>query len=144
MFALAMFGSILEKYIGSKKFLIVFFSAGIISSIADILFYSATLGTSGAIFGLLGALTVIRPKQVVWALGVPMYIVIAAFVWVGVDLAGLFSPDGTAHAAHLFGMGGGFASGFLLRSRYTEPKRPKKKEIISDRELDEWEEKYMK
>ncbi len=145
MFALALFGSILEKHIGSRKFLLVFFSTGILSSVADVLFYPATLGASGAVFGLLGCLTVIRPKQIVWALGVPMYIIAAAVIWILLDLSGMFYPDNVAHAAHLFGMGGGMAIGLLLRGRYKEPPKPKKnrEEAITDEELDEWERHHM-
>jgi len=144
MFALALFGSILEKYIGSRNFLFVFFSTGIVSSIADIIFYHATLGASGAVFGLLGCLAIIRPKQVVWALGVPMYIIVAAVIWVLLDLTGMFYPDNVAHAAHLFGLGFGFVTGLKFRGKYKEPEKPKEHgEMISDQELDEWEKKYM-
>lgn len=144
MLPLALFGSILEKYIGSKNFLIVFFSTGLVSSMGDIIFYPATLGASGAVFGLLGALTIIRPRQIVWALGVPMYIIVAAVIWILLDLTGMFYPDNIAHAAHLFGMGFGMAIGFKLRGKYKEPKKPKEREdVISEKELDEWEENYM-
>jgi membrane associated rhomboid family serine protease len=145
MFALALFGSILEKYIGSKNLLLVFFATGIASSAADTIFYEATLGASGAVLGLLGCLAVIRPRQVVWALGVPMYIIVAAGIWVMLDLTGMFYPDNVAHAAHLFGMGCGMVIGLVLRGRYGEPaKVEKSSEAISDEELDEWERKYMK
>lgn len=145
MFALALFGSILEKYIGSRNFLIVFFATGLASSAADVLFYEATLGASGAVFGILGCLTIIRPRQIVWALGVPMYIVVAAVIWILLDLTGMFYPDNVAHAAHLFGMGCGMVFGAGLRGKYKEPaKKMRKEETLSDDELDEWESKYMK
>lgn len=150
MFALALFGLILEKYIGTRNFLIVFFGSAIVSSIADIAFYPATLGASGAVFGLLGCLAVIRPKQVVWALGIPMYIIVTAFIWVMIDLTGMFYPDNIAHAAHLFGMGFGIVMGFFWRDGHKAPRKPDepascdgKEEVISERELDEWERKYM-
>ena len=148
MFALALFGSILEKYIGSKNFLLVFFATGLLSSVADIMFYQATLGASGAVFGLLGCLTMIRPRQIVWTLGVPMYIVAAAVIWILLDFTGMFYPGNVAHAAHLFGMGGGIVIGFSLRGRYKvqEPRKAASagsEEVISERELDEWEKKYM-
>ena len=144
MFALALFGSILEKYTGSRNFLLVFFSTGIVSSVADIIFYPATLGASGAVFGVLGCLAIIRPKQVVWTLGVPMYIAAAAVIWVLLDLTGMFYPDNVANAAHLFGLGFGMLIGLKLRGRYREPEKPKRpRETISDKELDEWEKQYM-
>ncbi len=145
MSALAIFGSILEKYIGSRKFLMVFFATGLASSAADVMFYEATLGASGAVFGLLGCLTVIRPRQIVWALGVPMYISVAAAVWILLDLTGVFYPDNVAHAAHLFGMGCGMVFGAGLRGRYRETPRKKRRESpITEKELDSWEEKYMR
>jgi membrane associated rhomboid family serine protease len=145
MFALSVFGSIFEKHVGSRTFLIVFFLGGFASSIADIIFYPATLGASGAIFAVLGCLAVFRPRQVVWAMGVPMYVIIAFFVWMAVDLLGLYSPDGIAHASHLAGMAYGGAYGLLLRREIPQPKRTKPKEdgLPSDRELDEWERKWM-
>ncbi len=145
LFALALFGSILEKRVGPNMFLIIFFISGIVSSAGDILFYPVTLGASGAIFGVLGTLAILRPRLVIWALGVPMYMIVAAFVWAALDLTGLFTPDNIAHAAHLFGLGYGMATGLYLRKEYGD-KRVKRKgeKIISEKELDEWEGKYMK
>jgi len=144
LFALLLFGSILEKIVGSKKFLLIFFIAGIISAFGDVLFYHAAVGASGAIFGILGCLAVLRPKMIVWAVGVPMYMIVAIVIWALLDLAGIFYPDNVAHAAHLFGMAFGIAAGLWIRSEYKEPKKQEVKyEIVSDEELDEWEEKYM-
>ena len=144
LFALLLFGSILEKVIGSKKFLLIFFIAGIVSAFGDVLFYPAAVGASGAIFGVMGCLAVLRPKLIVWAYGIPMYMVVAIFIWAFLDLAGIFYPDNVAHAAHLFGMAFGIASGLWIRSEYKEPRKQEVKyEILSDEELDEWEEKYM-
>src|SRR3989338_7488538 len=51
MFALMMFCLILEKVIGSKNFLILYFASGIVSGLVSILFYDSIIGASGAIFG---------------------------------------------------------------------------------------------
>lgn len=144
LFALALFGSILEKQVGSKLFLIIFFVGGVISSFGDILFYEATIGASGAIFAILGSLAILRPKLVVWALGVPMPALVAAFIWALLDLAGMFYPGDVAHAAHLFGLGFGIIFGFKLRKKYKVYEKPKRKEkVMSDKELEEWEKEYM-
>lgn len=149
MFALALFGSILEKYVGYKTFLILFFVGGIFSSIADIMFYNITLGASGAIFAVLGSLAALRPKLVVWAFGAPMYMIIAVILWTLIDLVGVFYPDNIAHFSHLFGLAFGVIYGLWLRTINKEhkkkpSKKEKQKEIISDEELDRWEEKWMK
>jgi len=153
LFALLLFGTILEKYIGSRKFLFVFFSAGIVSSVGDIMFYNATLGASGAVFGIIGTLAVIRPKLIVWAFGAPMYMIIAAILWAALDFAGVFYPDNIAHVAHLLGMGFGIIAGLELRLRYRKRFKEKKKplekvsskdEKPTEEELDKWEEEWMK
>jgi membrane associated rhomboid family serine protease len=146
MFALAVFGSIFEKKAGSGNFLIVFFLGGLASSLADVIFYPSTLGASGAIFAVLGCLAVFRPRTVVWAMGVPMYVIIALFVWAAIDLAGLYSPDSIAHASHLAGMAYGGAYGLWLRRLRPEPERVKEPDddLPTEEELEKWEEEYMK
>ena len=77
LFALVLFGSILEKLIGGRKFLWIFFISGILANIIAVNFYDSSLGASGAIFGIIGALIVIRPMLMVWAFGRPMPIFVA-------------------------------------------------------------------
>src|SRR3989344_6819428 len=61
LFALAFFGSILERFIGGGWFLTVFFVTGILANLISVNFYDSSLGASGAIFGVLGALIFVRP-----------------------------------------------------------------------------------
>lgn len=145
LFALLLFGSILEKTVGSKKFLIIFFAAGIVSGFADLIFYTSAVGASGAIFGIMGSLAVIRPKLIVWVMGIPMYMIIAVFIWALLDLGGMFYQSNIAHAAHLFGMVFGIAVGLWIRIKHREPKRKHevKYEVVSDADLDDWERRYM-
>ena len=144
MFALGLFGFILEKIIGSKNFLILFFSAGLIAGIGSVPFYEAALGASGAIFGVLGCLAILRPKMRVYISFVPMPMIIAALVWIGGDLLGMFVPSNVANAAHLFGMGIGIIFGLILRKEYGEKLfRKKEGPIISEREFQDWEDKYL-
>ncbi|UCG95121.1 MAG: rhomboid family intramembrane serine protease [archaeon] len=123
MFALGLFGFILENIIGSKRFLFIYFVAGIAASLGAAIFYPASLGASGAIFGILGTLTVLRPRMKVWVLGVPMPMFVAAILWAGIDLIGMFAPGNTANAAHLFGLGAGLLAGYLLKGKFRLPKR---------------------
>ena len=144
MFALGLFGLVLENVIGSKKFLLVFFISGVIAGIGSILFYSASIGASGAIYGIMGALAVLRPKMTVYIGLVPLPMALAVIFWAAGDLLGLFIPtDLTAHAAHLFGLIFGLIYGIYLRRDYGEVPIKKKKEKINDKEFKAWEEEYM-
>ena len=115
LFALALFGSILEKFIGGKKFLLVFFLSGIFANIIAINFYDSSLGASGAIYGILGALTILRPLMVVWAFGLPMPMFIAAILWTIGAVLGIFMPSNIGHIAHLSGIFIGVLFGIILR-----------------------------
>lgn len=148
LFALLLFGSILEKLIGGKKFLIVFFVTGILANLMSVNFYSSSLGASGAIFGVIGTLIIVRPLLPIWAFGVPMPIFIAGLIWAGIDIVGAIgflvgNPlNNTGNIAHLSGM----IFGFLLGIWY----RPKKKKTFEMKvEFDEpsfrrWEDVYVR
>jgi len=144
MFALGLFGSVLEDIIGGKKFLLTFFASGIIAGIGSLIFYTSSIGASGAIYGILGALAILRPRMVVYVGFVPLPMFLAVILWTAGDLLGLFSPsDLIAHAAHLFGLVFGLIYGIYLRKDYGETFVKKPKEEISDKEFKAWEEKYM-
>jgi len=134
MFALLLFGSILEKLIGEKKFLVVFFVSGILANLVSINFYSTSLGASGAIFGVIGALIFIRPLLPVWAFGVPMPIFVAGVLWAAGDVIGIFVPSGIANIAHLSGMLFGLIMGAMFRG-----KRRKKKSYVDEESVRKWE-----
>jgi len=53
LFALLFFGSVLERFIGGRRFLYVFFVTGILANLVSVNFYSTSLGASGAIFGII-------------------------------------------------------------------------------------------
>ena len=146
MIALVLFGLILESIIGSKKFLIIFFITGIIASIGSAFFYEASLGASGAIMGIIGALAILRPKMMIYVpFGFipPMPMIVAAGLWALIDLAGMFYPSQTANAAHLFGLGAGVVIGLVLREKFSA--RTKKREkILTERDVDKWEDEYMR
>ena len=148
MFALGLFGIILERVIGSRNFLVLYFSGAIAGNIAALFFYpnSLSLGASGAIMAVLGALTVLRPKLVLY-IGGPLPMILLAFMWVVIDVVGIFSPDtGIGHAAHLAGFGFGAIYGYAMREKYSQEREIKKRaEVeVSEAYLSEWEKKYMK
>lgn len=141
LFALALFGFILEKLIGSKRFLIVFFASGIIANLIAVNFYDSSLGVSGAIYGILGCLAVLRPLMMIWAFGFPMPMFIAAIVWVGAGILGVFMPSNVGDIAHLSGIFIGFLFGLILTEWRTT-----KKELIKFPEgyMRVWENEHMR
>ena len=150
LFALLLFGSILEKLIGYKKFLLVFFVTGILANLISVNFYLSSLGASGAIFGIIGALIIVRPGVPVWAFGVPMPIFIAGIIWAGGDILGAIgfftgNPiNNTGNIAHLSGMFFGFIFGALYRRRIKREKKDKLSIKFNEDTMRSWESTYMK
>src|SRR3989338_5744500 len=148
-FGLAVFGSILEEVIGSRRFLMVFFATGLVSSVASTFFYNAVIGASGAIFGIMGVVTVLHPTMTVWVYYIPMPMYMAAVVWAVVDLFGFVVPQGIANAGHLAGLAAGIAAGFVIRgkgqfSRQFRGRDGRKgkavtRPIMTAEEFDKWE-----
>ncbi len=119
MFALFMFGTPLERYWGSRRFVSFYFvcvlAAGLTQLTVALFDHSQapTLGASGGIFGLLLAFAFYFPRQRIMLLFPP--IPMPAWVFVSFyGLAELFLGVGglepsVAHFAHLGGMLGGAA-----------------------------------
>jgi membrane associated rhomboid family serine protease len=152
MFALILFGGILEKIIGSRKFLIAFFATGIFANIISVNYYNSSLGASGAIFGLIGVLVVVRPSLIVWAFNLPMPIAVAGTLWVIGDLIGIFMPSNVANIAHLSGMGLGLILGFFYREAAlrhfseidSQNHSNKRKVVLDEHSVQRWEDFYMR
>lgn len=144
LFALILFGLILEKLIGSNKFLIVYFVSGIFANLIAVNFYSSSLGASGAIFGILGCLAIFRPSMAVWVYGLPMPMFIAAIVWVGISIFGIFNPSTTGDIAHLSGIAVGFLFGLYFRLKEPKEKNTNIKLRIPNEYLNQWEDAYIK
>ncbi len=119
VFALVLFGSMLERLIGSRRFLFVFFITGLLANLVSVNFYDNSLGASGAIFGIIGALIIVRPLMIVWAFGLPMPIFIAGILWAVGDAIGIFVPSNVANLAHLSGMFFGLIFGYLYKKNST-------------------------
>ncbi len=63
-FSLVIFGQVVERLFGTRKFLLVYFAAGILGNIASFAFTPArSLGASGAVLGIGGALVYIWHKN---------------------------------------------------------------------------------
>ena len=142
LFGLALFGSILEHVIGSRKFLYLFFISGLAASLISLPFYTRVLGASGAIFGILGMLGILRPRLTVWLYSMPMPMIVALFVWGIGDILGIYAPSGTANIAHLGGMGVGVVAGIYYRKQFRERKDKKEDVYIDEEKVKEWEKSF--
>lgn len=142
MFALWMFGSIIENFWGSKRYLLFYITCGLSAALTQelvwwfsmpqeiLLNYQNTLaslntiGASGAIFGLLLAYGMLFPNSYLY---VYFFIPIKAKYFVIIyGLLELFlgvtqTMSGVAHFAHLGGMIGGIILIFIWRNhRYID------------------------
>ena len=142
MFALFFFGFSLEKLIGSRKFLLVFFGSGIIANLISVNFYESSLGASGAIMGIIGTLAILRPLMAVWVFGMVLPMSIAAIIYVIVDAVGIFIPSNIGHIAHLSGIFFGIVFGIIFRINMEKQKKNHKVKV-PEHLLRRWETLYM-
>jgi len=148
LFALLFFGIILEKKIGSNRFLAIYLTSGIIANIISVNFYTSSLGASGAIYGILGALTILTPLIMVWAFGLMMPMFLASILWVVADILrtmGAFGETNIGSIAHLSGIAIGIILGIYLR--ITKPKINDNKPIkiaFNERQIRNWEDEFLK
>lgn len=146
MFGLFLFGVLLENIIGGRRWLMVFFAAGILGGIAGLPLYQGTLGASGAIYGVMGALAVLRPRMVIYFSYVPLPMYLAVPLWAAGDLLGLFIPSGVANAAHLAGLAIGLVFGFFWKREFGEAASVRKKYDVDipESKWREWEDRYLR
>jgi len=145
LFALLLFGFILEKLIGSRRFLILFLVSGVIANVVAVNFYNSSLGASGAIYGILGAIVILRPMMLVWAFGLMMPMFIAGILWVVGDIMGVFGfgNEGVGNIAHLGGIFVGLLYGLVLRFGSGRKVNRMEKVEVPEEYIGEWERVYM-
>ncbi len=117
MYGLWMFGTVLERSWGPKRFLIFYLACGLAAGIAQALLVHdfPAIGASGAIMGLLGAFGYLFPNTQFFIIPIPFPIKAKYLVAIvaAIDLFSGFHPGGAdniAHFAHL----GGLVMGLLL------------------------------
>ncbi|MFB6092614.1 MAG: rhomboid family intramembrane serine protease [Haloquadratum sp.] len=135
--ALYFFGPVVERYLDTKRFTALFFGAGIVAGLAQVLstlltagpFGPGVVGASGAIMGIMGVLTVLNPNLKVYlyfiipmplwvlTLGFAAFSIVAGF---GVTGGGVASGN-VAHLAHLAGLVVGLAYGARVKGRVSAP-----------------------
>lgn len=110
-YALYQLGSVAETVYGRKRFVLIYFAAGITGSIFSFLLTrSVSAGASGAIFGLLGALLYFgRKKPGFFRKGFTgnLITVILINLFIG------FTYPGIDNFAHIGGLIGGYISGYF-------------------------------
>ncbi|MCD4666859.1 rhomboid family intramembrane serine protease [archaeon] len=123
MYALFIFGSLIEQKIGSKRFSFVYFLSGILASLLFTVLMpsSAALGASGAVMGILGVTIMLMPDlRVLFFFFIPMSLRTAGIVFILIDVLGAFGIGipGIANVAHLAGVAVGLIYGYyLLKNR---------------------------
>lgn len=126
MFALWMFGRILEQVLGSRQFVIYYLVCGLGAALTQelaqllqvatygSLFDVSVVGASGAVYGILLAFGYLFPEERMFIFPLPVPIKAKYFVvgYAVIELSAALSQrgDGVAHCAHL----GGMLFGFLL------------------------------
>lgn len=118
MYALLLFGPLVERKIGVKRFLVLYFVSGIVASLAA-LYYPSALGASGAIMGVLGMVIMLFPDlRVLFFFVIPMSMRTAGIIFAAIDLLGFFAGGSSvAHLAHLAGLAVGIGYGYYLLTK---------------------------
>jgi len=147
LFALFFFGLVLEKTIGTYRFIITFLATGIIANIISVNFYSSSLGASGAVYGVIGAVAILRPMMMVFSFGAIIPMFIAAIIYVAADVLrayGAFGPTNVGSIAHLSGIGIGFLIGIYYRRKFKQPRNQKVEIKFDENSMKNWEDNFMR
>jgi len=109
MFALWVIGGPVEHFLGRARFLGLYFAAGLAGSAGALLQapFAPTVGASGAIFGILGALLIIEYQATGRLAG-------QAMTLIAINLIFSFSFSGISWGGHVGGLIGGIALMLLL------------------------------
>lgn len=113
--ALYQLGVLLELLMGSPRMLLIYFVSGIAGSLASATFTQApSVGASGAIFGLLGALIafLLRRRGALTPQGKSILVQLVG--WAAINVFFGFSTPGIDNSAHLGGGAAGLLLGFVL------------------------------
>lgn len=112
------YGSFLNRVTGVKTFLTIYLIGGLVGGLFVLLLsspYSFTIGASGAIFALGGALAVLTPKLKVFIFPIPVAMPLWVAILVGFLVLALI--PGVSWQGHLGGLLFGLAAGWYLRKR---------------------------
>ncbi len=120
MLILYFMGSEVERELGTRNFLIVYFVSGVLGGLGWLVLaepHQVCIGASGAIFGLMGAFVALFPNRYItvllfFILPITMRAWVLVSILATLDFLGMtlgFGRSGIAHAAHLGGLVAGYA-----------------------------------
>jgi membrane associated rhomboid family serine protease len=122
MLGLFFFGIQLERYMGSREFLLFYFvcgfAAGLFSFVAYMLsgaYAIVLIGASGAIYGVLLAFAAFFPRADIYVFGIiPVRAPILVLIYAGIEIFNQVAGrrGGVAHLTHLAGLAAAY--GYLL------------------------------
>lgn len=122
MWALRDLGSIAERFYGNLQFLLIYLLSGIFGSLASLFFsaqHAVSVGASGAIFGVAGAVMAalytkahMMPTRLVKRLRAPMLVFLGFSLFLG------FSTSFVDNSAHLGGLASGFVLAWMMAERF--------------------------
>jgi membrane associated rhomboid family serine protease len=116
MYALYMFGGMVERVIGSRRFLWLYFASVLAAAVVQLIVVSfamdtnvgPTIGASGGVFGVLLAFALLFPNSRVYILPIPVplkaWVMVAGYALVELASGVFGTNQGVAHFAHLGGM----------------------------------------
>ena len=122
MMVLFFFGPELERRVGGKKFLLIYFISGLVAALGYsfwTLFEGTNqpaIGASGALMGIFACLAILAPDITVYVYFIPMKITYALIFFALLDLFLSSSGDLIAHSAHLSGVVAGLVIGKYLKN----------------------------
>lgn len=126
MFALYFFGKVVERELGKKKFIVIFFASALLGDFAIMSMnllglspsFVPTIGASAAIFGLMGVAMLVRPLEMVfypYLIPIPLALVAILYTLYNIGAFLLVLVTGTpsqiSYIAHLGGLLGGVLFG---------------------------------
>ena len=121
--ALYQLGALFEIAVGSFRMLIVYFVAGLAGSLASLWWTQGlSVGASGAIFGVLGAMIAFLLRRRERLTPFARSLLSQLVVWAVINVSIGFTFPMIDNAAHLGGCAAGFLLGLLLRGREREPR----------------------
>jgi rhomboid protease GluP len=122
MWALWDVGRVAERFYGNLQFLLIYVLAGLFGSLASLFFagrVAVSVGASGAIFGVIGALLaalVSQRQRLPAALAAPLRR--SLLVFIGVALLFGLTSGVVDNGAHLGGLAAGFLIALILAERF--------------------------
>ena len=135
MFAIYMFGSALEQFLGTRYYVTLYFVSIVVAGLTQLAFNAAigslgpTYGASGGVYGLLLAFGMYFPQQRIMLLfppvEMPAWVAVTGYGVLELVLGVTGTQQGIAHFAHLGGMLGAFA---MIQWRRGKPpfRRPRR------------------